>query len=136
MAIRVLEDGMRIISASLFGAAVLFAANSGQPASAENLKSVVRTLNAIVNPEDAWRLEDQARRYRHHNEEQYWHGYAQGLQQQRRERGEPVPENRGWDRYERPIDPDEAYRLEEQARRFDHTGAQDYWRRYREGFGR
>lgn len=127
---------MRVVWASLFGAAALAAANFGQSASAENLKSVVRTLNAIVNPEEAWRLEDQARRYNQRNEEQYWHGYAQGLQQQRRERGEPVPEYHGWNRYERPIDPDEAYRLEDQARRFHHDGAQDYWRRYREGLGR
>ncbi|MGA8403098.1 MAG: hypothetical protein WB697_24645 [Stellaceae bacterium] len=127
---------MRVLKASLVGAAALVVANFGSPASADNLKSVVRTLNAIVNPEDAWRLEDQARRYRHRDEEQYWHGYATGLEQQRRERGEPVPEYHGWSRYERPIDPDEAYRLQDQARRFGHPGAQDYWRRYQDGLGR
>jgi hypothetical protein len=134
--IHVSEGGMRVLTVSLVGAAALGVANFGSPASADNLKSVVRTLNAIVNPEDAWRLEDQARRYRHHNEERYWHGYAAGLEQQRRERGERVPEYHGWDRYERPIDPDEARRLEDQARRFGHPRAQDYWRRYQEGDGR
>jgi hypothetical protein len=29
-----------------------------------------------------------------------------------------------------------AYRLEDQARRFGHSGAQEYWRRYREGLKR
>jgi len=127
---------MGVIKVSLVGAAALIVANFGAPASAENLKSVIHTLNAIVNPEDAWRLEDQARRYHRRDEERYWHGYAAGLQHQSRERGEPVPEYHGWDRYQRPIDPDEAYRLENQAQRFDRPDAQNYWRRYREGLGR
>jgi len=117
-------------------AAVLAVVNFAPPASSEDVKSLMRTLNAIVNPEDAWRLEDQARRYQDHREERYWHGYAAGLEQQRRERGEPMPEYHGWSRYQRPIDPDEAHRLEDQAHRFGHPGAQDYWRRYREGLGR
>lgn len=127
---------MHQFKASLWGAAALVVANFGTPALAENLKSVVRTLNPIVDPEDAWRLEDQARRYHQRNEEQYWHGYARGLQEQRQERGERVPEYHGWYRYDRPIDPDEAYRLQDQAQRFGHPAAQDYWRRYREGLER
>lgn len=127
---------MRVVKASLFGAVALATANFGPPASAADLNSVVRTLNAIVNPEDAWRLEDQARRYHRRDEEQYWHGYARGLERQRRERGEPVPEYHNWDRYQRPIDPEEAHRLEDQARRFNHPGAGEYWRRYREGLQR
>ncbi|MFZ2006680.1 MAG: hypothetical protein WB697_11390 [Stellaceae bacterium] len=126
---------MRLVKASLIGAAAVVVANVAQPAAAENLKSVVRTLNAIANPEDAWRLEDQARRYHRRDEQQYWHRYSEGLEQQHRERGEPVPEHHGWDRYQRPIDPDEAHRLEDQARRFDQPGVQDYWRRYGEGMG-
>jgi hypothetical protein len=38
------------------------------PPRPDSLKSVVRTLNAIVNPEYTWRLEDQARRYHRTNE--------------------------------------------------------------------
>jgi hypothetical protein len=131
---RVSEGGMRVFKASLLGAVVLVMANFAPPASAENLKSVVRTLNAIVNPEDAWRLEDQARHYQHQDEANYWHGYATGLQQQWN-RGEPVPQYHGWDRYGTPIDPDEANRLQDQARRFNRPAAQDCWRQYREGPG-
>ena len=126
---------MRVFKITLFAATVLAIANLALPAPAENLKSVVRTLNAIVNPEDAWRLEDQARYYRHQNEANYWHGYGTGLQQHWN-RGEPVPQYRGWDRYGTPIDSDEAYRLQDQARRFNQPAAQDYWRRYHEGLGR
>ena len=88
----------------------------GCPASADSLQSVVRTLNAIVNPEDAWRLEDQARRYHRTNEESYWRNYGAGLEQQRRERGEPVPPRGGWHGYSTPIDPDEAYAIPGAAR--------------------
>lgn len=127
---------MRLLKVGLIGAAVVILPNFAPPASAENLKSIVSTVNAIVNPEDAWRLEDQARRYHQRDEERYWHGYAEGLEQQRREHGEPGTEHAGWDRYHRPVDPDEAHRLEDQARRFGHHGAEDYWRRYGEGSGR
>jgi hypothetical protein len=120
----------------LAGAAALLIATCGEPAAAGDLKSVVRTLNAIINPEDAWRLEDQARRYHQQEEARYWHGYADGLTRQRREHREPVPEYRGWGGYGGPVDPDEAYRLEHQAGRFGHPGAEAYWRRYGEGLRR
>jgi len=105
----------------------------GSPAAADSLKSVVRTLNAIVNPEDAWRLEDQARRYHRPNEERYWRDYGAGLEQQRRERGEAVPPRGGWHGYSTPIGPDEAYRLQYQARRDGHVAEEHYWARYRQG---
>src|SRR3954453_11049167 len=63
---------------------------------------MVRPLNAIVNPGDAWRLEDQARRYHRTNEERYWRNCGAGLAQQRRERREPVPPRRGWHGYSTP----------------------------------
>jgi hypothetical protein len=94
---------------------------------------VVRTLNAIVNPEDAWRLEDQARRYHRTKEERYWRNYGAGLEQQRRERGEPVPPRGEWHGYSTPIDPNEAYRLQYQARRDGHFAEEHYWGRYRQG---
>ena len=124
---------MRAVAVWLVGAVGTVAIAVGCPASAENLKSVVRTLNAIVNPEDAWRLEDQARRHDRRNEERYWRDYGAGLEQQRRERGEAVPPHREWRQYSAPIDPDEAYRLQYQARRDGHINEDRYWARYREG---
>lgn len=124
---------MRVFKWSFAGAVALLIVSFGPLASAENLQSVVRTLNAIVNPEDAWRLEDQARHYQRHDEARYWHGYADGLERQRRGRGEPVPEYHGWGGYQTPIGPDEAHRMEDQAGRFGYPDARDYWRRYREG---
>jgi hypothetical protein len=126
---------MRGSLAWLIGVASVVAVGFGPPASADNLKSVVRTLNAIVNPEDAWRLEDQARRHERPQEEHYWHNYGAGLEQQRRSRGESGPQYGGGARYGNQIEPDEAYRLEDQAR---HDGRRDegnYWARYREGLG-
>ena len=127
---------MRVFKLGFIGAAVLFIGGFAPPAASENVKSVVRTLNAIINPEDAWRLEDQARRYHQQEETRYWHGYADGLARQQRERGERVPEYRGWEGYRTPIDPDEAYRLQYQAHRFGHPRAEEYWRQWGEGPGR
>jgi hypothetical protein len=111
----------------------LAAVGCGSAASADDLKSTVRILNAIINPEDAWRLEDQARRYGHPAEGRYWHQYGAGLVQQRQERGEPVPQYGGPGRYSTPIDPDQANRLEDQARRYGRTNTQQYWGQYRQG---
>jgi hypothetical protein len=69
---------VRTVVFCIFGAFSAVAIAVGSP-SANSLKSVVRTLNAIVNPEDAWRLEDQARRYHRPNEERYWRNYGAGL---------------------------------------------------------
>ena len=124
---------MRTVVFCLIGAVSAVAIAVGSPASADSLKSVVRTLNAIVNPEDAWRLEDQARRYHRPNEERYWRNYGAGLEQQRRDRGEAVPPHGGWHQYPTPIDPDEAYRLQDQARHEGHFAEEHYWARYRKG---
>ena len=102
---------MRPVVICLLGMVSPVAIAGVSPASAESLKSVVRTLNAIINPEDAWRLEDQARHHDRSSEARYWHDYGAGLEQQRRERGETVPPHGEWNRYSTPIDPDEAYRL-------------------------
>src|SRR5256885_179951 len=88
----VLENAMRMFPSCLIGAVGLAIVGFGPLAAAESLKSVVGTLNAVVNPEDAWRLEDQARRYRRQNDERYWRNYGEGLEQQRRERGGPEPQ--------------------------------------------
>ena len=124
---------MRTVVVCLIGAVSAVAIAVGTPASADSLKSVVRTLNAIVNPEDAWRLEDQARRYHRPNEERYWRNYGAGLEQQRRERGEAVPPRGGWHGYSSLIDPDEASRLQNQARHDGYFAEEHYWDRYRKG---
>ncbi len=124
---------MRAVVVCLIGAVSAVAIAAVSPASAESMKSVVRTLNAIVNPEDAWRLEDQARHHRRPNEERYWRNYGVGLEQQRRERGQAVPPRGGWPGYSTPIGPDEAYRLQYQARRDGHFAEERYWARYRKG---
>src|SRR5262249_44844539 len=128
-----LEGDVRTVVVCLIWTVSAAAIAVGSPVWADNLKSVVRTLNAIVNPEDAWRLEDQARRYHRPNEERYWRNYGAGLEQQRRERGEPVPPRGGWHQYSTPIDPDEAYRLQYQARHNGHFAEEHYWARYRRG---
>src|SRR5437868_1547423 len=47
--------------------------------SAQSMNDMVRTLNNIVNPGDAQRLEDQARRNGRSQEERYWRDYRAGL---------------------------------------------------------
>jgi hypothetical protein len=41
---------------------------------------MVRTLNNVLNPGDAQRLEDQARRNHRPQEERYWRDYRAGLE--------------------------------------------------------
>jgi hypothetical protein len=104
---------MRTVAVCLIGGVSAIAIAVGPAGSADVLKSVVRTLNEIINPEDAWRLEDQARHHDRPSEERYWRNYGAGLEQQRRERDEAVPPHGEWHRYLTPIDPDEAYRLQD-----------------------
>jgi hypothetical protein len=49
------------------------------PSSAQNLGDVVRGLNSVINPGDAQRYEDQARRDHRPDEERYWRDYRRGL---------------------------------------------------------
>jgi hypothetical protein len=51
-----------------------------QPAFAQGVGDIVRGLNAIMNPSDAQRLEDQARRNNRPAEERYWRDYRTGLE--------------------------------------------------------
>jgi hypothetical protein len=48
--------------------------------SAQSMNDMVRTLNSVMNPGDAQRLEDQARRNRRPQEERYWRDYRAGLE--------------------------------------------------------
>ena len=57
-------------------------------ASAQNVNDMVRTLNNVLNPGDAQRLEDQARRNGRPQEERYWRDYRAGLDSPSRNRGD------------------------------------------------
>jgi hypothetical protein len=78
---------IRLLStAGLVG--LLAAMPNARTASAQNLNDMVRTLNNVVNPGDAQRLEDQARRNGRPQEERYWRDYRAGLDSPDRNRGE------------------------------------------------
>ena len=51
-----------------------------QPSSAQGVGDIVRGLNAVINPSDAQRFEDQARRNNRPAEERYWRDYRSGLE--------------------------------------------------------
>ena len=70
---------MRGVVVFLIGTIGAVAIAVGSSAFADSLKSVVRTLNAIVNPGMLGRLEDQARLYHRANEERYWLNYGAQL---------------------------------------------------------
>lgn len=123
---------MRASLACFVGAAGIVTAGLVSPAlAADDLNSVVRTLNAVLNPGDARRFEDQARRNGRADEERYWHNYGAGLEEQRRGGGPQRSEERRSDR----IGPEEARRLEEQARRNGRREDERYWHNYAAGFG-
>lgn len=106
----------------LAGLAGLMAAASGpQAASAEELNKVVRTLNAVLNPQDARRYEDRARQNGRPEEERYWRDYRAGLETQHRE-----PDSH-------QIGAEEARRYEERAHRNHRADEERYWRDYRGG---
>lgn len=78
---------IRLLStAGLVG--LLAAMPNAHTASAQNLNDMVRTLNNVVNPGDAQRLEDQARRNGRPQEERYWRDYRAGLDSPDRNRRE------------------------------------------------
>ncbi|SRR5713101_7419150 len=69
---------MRLLcTAGLVG--LLAAVPGARTGSAQNVNDMVRTLNNVLNPGDAQRLEDQARRNRQPQEERYWRDYRAGL---------------------------------------------------------
>ncbi|HZK88982.1 MAG TPA: hypothetical protein VFC56_02445 [Stellaceae bacterium] len=114
---------MRAYLTCALGAAGVVAVAFAPPASADNLNSVVRSLNAVLNPDDARRLEDQSRREGRRDEERYWHNYGAGLEQQRG--GRP--------QYAAPTSADQARRLEEQAHRDGRWEEERYWHNYGAG---
>jgi hypothetical protein len=124
---------------------------SAQPSSAQGVTDIVRGLNAVINPGDAQRFEDQARRNNRPAEERYWRDYRTGLETPGRSRDTGVPRDYGDRRFD-PSDPrsfrsDAALNLElgqlsrdeqrryrdmtdRERRQYDDRLAQDAQRRY------
>jgi len=115
---------MRASLSCVIGAAcVVAAAGLATPVSAQNLNSVVGSLNSVLNPGDAQRYEDQARRNGRADEERYWRDYRVGLEGQPRGPAASGPR----------IGIDQARVLEEQARRDGRWEDERYWRNYSAG---
>jgi hypothetical protein len=66
-----------LCTAGLVG--LLAAVPGSRTGSAQSMNDMVRTLNNVLNPADAQRLEDQARRNGGLQEERYWRDYRAGL---------------------------------------------------------
>jgi hypothetical protein len=62
---------------------------------AQSVNDMVRSLNDMLNPGDAQRLEDQARRNGRPQEERYWRDYRAGLESPDRYRRDYPDRNRG-----------------------------------------
>ena len=112
-------------------AGLVAVASAAQPALAQDVNRIVRSLNAILNPQDAQRLEERAHREGREEEERYWRDYRAGLEHRPSER--EAPQYRDGDRRSSDIGPDEARRFEEQSRRSRHFEEEHYWRDYRAG---
>src|SRR6516225_9675410 len=91
--------------------------------SAQTVRDMVRTLNNVLNPNDAQRLEDQARRNGRSQEERYWHDYRAGLDSPDGNRRDYGPDYRGRGDYRYPRD--EGYSGDSGYRR-DYPDQRDY----------
>jgi hypothetical protein len=133
------------------GVVGLTSALSAHPLSAQGVGDIVRGLNSVINPGDAQRLEDQARRNNRPQEERYWRDYRSGLESPDRSRDSGARRDYGNRRFD-PSDPrtfrsdaavslelghlsrDEERRYrdmtEGERRRYDDRLAQDAQRRY------
>ena len=119
----------------------LMSALAAHPPSAQGVTDIVRGLNAVINPGDAQRLEDQARRNNRPAEERYWRDYRAGLETPDRSRDTGARRDHGDSRFD-PNDPgsfrsDAAINLElgrlsrDEQRRY--KGMMDRERRQYEG---
>ena len=63
--------------------------------SAQSMNDMVRTLNNVMNPGEAQRLEDQASRNGRSQEERYWRNYRAGLESPDRDRRDYRDRDRG-----------------------------------------
>ena len=91
--------------------------------SAQGVNDMVRTLNNVLNPSDAQRLEDQARRNGRPQEERYWRDYRAGLDSPDRNRRDYGPDYRGRGDYRDPSD--QGYSGDSGYRR-DYRDQRDY----------
>lgn len=114
------QTSMRLLcTAGLVGLlAVLPGARTG---SAQSMNDMVRTLNNALNPGDAQRLEDQARRNGRPQEERYWRDYRAGLDSPDRYRRDYPDRDRGDYRDRR----DQGYRGDS-GYRSDYRDQRDY----------
>ena len=123
---------MRAVFCGLAAVAGLIALGQApQPASAQELNRIVRTLDAVLNPQDAQRLQERARREGREDEERYWRDYRAGL-----EHRAPGREERRYgeeERRYREIRAEDARRFEEQSHRNHRLAEERYWRDYRSG---
>lgn len=83
---------------------LLAMAPGARTGSAQSVNDMVRTLNNVLNPSDAQRLEDQARRNGRPQEERYWRDYRAGLDSPDRNRRDYGPDYRGRGDYRDPRD--------------------------------
>jgi hypothetical protein len=103
---------------------------SSQSSSAQGVSDIVRGLNAVINPGDAQRLEDQARRNNQPAEERYWRDYRSGLETPDRSR-DTAPRRDYGDRRFDPSDP-RAFRSEAAMNLELGRLSRDEQRRYRD----
>lgn len=115
-----------LCTAGLVG--LLAAVPDGRTGSAQGMNDMVRTLNNVLNPGDAQRLEDQTRRNGRTQEERYWRDYRAGLDSPDRNRRDHGPtgdrldyRDRGDYRSQR----DEGYQGDSGTRR-DYRDQRDY----------
>jgi hypothetical protein len=113
-------------TASVVGLMSALAAHS---LSAQSVGDIVRGLNAAINPGDAQRLEDQARRNNQPAEERYWRDYRTGLETPDRSRDTGARRDYG----ERRFDPNDPRTFRSDAAINLELGrlSQDAQRRYR-----
>src|SRR4029077_16602051 len=82
----------------------LMSALAAHPLSAQGVGDIVRGPNAVINPGDAQRLEDQARRNNRPAEERYWRDSRPGLETPDRSRDTGARRDYGDRRFD-PSDP-------------------------------
>jgi len=97
-----------LYTASVVG---LLSALTAHPLSAQGVTDIVRSLNAVINPGDTQRLEDQARRNNRPAEERYWRDYRTGLETPNRSRDTGVRRDYG----DRRFDPNDPRTLRSEA---------------------
>jgi hypothetical protein len=110
-----------LCTAGLVG--LLAAVPGARTGSAQSVNDMVRTLNNVVNPSDAQRMEDQVRRNGRLQEERYWRDYRAGLDSPDRYRRDDRGDHRGRSDYRDPRD--EGFQGDSGYRR-DYRDPQDY----------